>query len=260
MAAPTSTRASYGIDSPVVVGGFVAVAVAALAFAVAALARGELVGVIGPGVAALLLLGAAGVMIRGSRTGKPELWDELLDDLDLAGDERVLDAGCGRGLVAIEAAKRVPDGEVIGVDIWRGRDQSGNSREAAEANAAAEGVADRVEIVDADMVDLPFEDAQFDLVVSSLAIHAVPLPADRVRACGELARVLAPGGRIVIVDHGRTEAVADALDAERLVGVERSKLRWATYPPCRVVTAHKRAAGGGGGGGRNGGKRAKKRR
>jgi SAM-dependent methyltransferase len=239
MAEPPPVSPSYGIDAPVVVGGFVAVAVAALAFAVAALARGEALGVVGPSVAALMLLGTAAVMVRGSKVGKPKLWRGLLDDLQLAGDERVLDAGCGRGLVAIETATRVPRGRVVGVDVWRARDQSGNTREAAEANAAAAGVEDRVEIVDADMVDLPFEDGQFDLVLSSLAVHAIPLAADRERACRQLARVLAPGGRIVVVDHGRTDLVVGTLAEERLVDVQRSSRRWATYPPCRVVTATK---------------------
>jgi arsenite methyltransferase len=243
VAGPAAPRPSYGIDSPVVVGAFAAVAVAALAFAVAALARGEVLGVVGPVVASAMLLATAAVMVRGSRVGKPKLWRELLDDLDLAGDERVLDAGCGRGLVAIEAATRLPLGRVVGVDIWRGRDQSGNTRDAAEANLVAAGVADRVEIVDADLVDLPFEDGQFDVVLSSLAIHAVPLAADRDRACRQLARVLAPGGRIVVVDHGRTDLVAAAFHDERLVDVERSGRRWATYPPCRVVTAAKGRGG-----------------
>ena len=55
----------------------------------------------------------------------------------------------------------------------RRRDQSGNSRAAAERNAVAEGVSERVDIVDGDARDLPFPSASFDVVVSSLAISNI---------------------------------------------------------------------------------------
>jgi arsenite methyltransferase len=44
--------------------------------------------------------------------GKRAVWSEILDGLDLRGDERVLDVGCGRGAVLMLAARRLPDGRV----------------------------------------------------------------------------------------------------------------------------------------------------
>lgn len=49
--------------------------------------------------------------------------------------ELVLDTGCARGAVLISAAHRLPRGRATGADIWRLRDQRGNTRAAAERNA-----------------------------------------------------------------------------------------------------------------------------
>ena len=82
-------------------------------------------------------------MVWSSRVAKLRLRDQLLDSLALRGDERVLDVGCGRGLLAIGAAKRLKNGKVIGIDVFNPFDLSGNSPEAAKANAKIEGVADK---------------------------------------------------------------------------------------------------------------------
>jgi ubiquinone/menaquinone biosynthesis C-methylase UbiE len=81
----------------------------------------------------------------------------------------------------------------VGADVWRCRDQSGNSRAAAERNAAAEGVRDWVELVDADARDLPFASASFDLVVSSLAPSNIREAGGRAQVLREAARSCGPG-------------------------------------------------------------------
>ena len=134
--------------------------------------------------------------------GKRAIWAQLLDELGLRGDEHVLDVGCGRGAVLMLAARRLPGGRAVGADVWRRRDQSGNSRAAAERNAVAEGLRDRVELADADARDLPFASASFDLVVSSLAISNIGDAAGRAQALREAVRVVRPGGRLRIVDDG----------------------------------------------------------
>jgi len=53
-----------------------------------------------------------------SRRGKFQVWDEILDELHLGGDERVLDMGCGRGAVLIAVARRLTTGRVTGIDLW----------------------------------------------------------------------------------------------------------------------------------------------
>jgi ubiquinone/menaquinone biosynthesis C-methylase UbiE len=97
----------------------------------------------------------------------------------MRGDERVLDMGCGRGAVLTAVARRLTTGRVTGADIWSRLDQSGNARDVALRNASLEGVSDRVAIETGDMRALPFPDATFDLVVSSLAIHNIRSNAER---------------------------------------------------------------------------------
>ena len=72
--------------------------------------------------------------------------------------------------------------------------------EATLANAAAAGVADRVEVHTADMTALPFADDSFDVVTSAMAIHNIHSPEGRYRALDEAMRVLRPGGQLLIAD------------------------------------------------------------
>ena len=163
-------------------------------------------------------LGGFGLVCGGSYLyatlrGKHVVWTRLLNDLALRGDETIVDVGCGRGAVLLLAAARVPTGKAIGIDIWATRDQSGNAEAATRANAELEGVADRIELVTADMRTLPLVEASADVVVSSLAIHNVPGAAERAKAIAEIARVVKPGGRVVIVDINFTRAYAAELAA-----------------------------------------------
>jgi SAM-dependent methyltransferase len=144
-----------------------------------------------------------------TRRGKFLEWEGILDRIHLRGEEMVLDMGCGRGAVLAAVARRLTTGRVIGVDIWSTTDQSGNAKDVALRNASLEGVGDRVHIETADMRALPFSDASFDLVVSSLAIHNIRSNADRKRAIAEGFRVIKPGGRMVIADIRATGIYAD---------------------------------------------------
>jgi SAM-dependent methyltransferase len=153
----------------------------------------------GSGFAAMALW-----MVYSSRFGKMKERDRLLHRITWTGRERVLDVGCGRGLMLIGAAKRLTTGKAIGVDIWQSEDLSGNRPEATLANAQVEGVADRVEIKTADMRKLPFESGTIDVVVSMAAIHNLYKKEERQAAISEIARVLRPGGHALIDDirHG----------------------------------------------------------
>jgi hypothetical protein len=87
--------------------------------------------------AGLSWIASALIMIYGSRVRKLALRDRLLDELALRGDERMLDVGCGRGLMLLGAAQKLPRGRAFGIDLWQTVDQSGNSPEATQRNAAA---------------------------------------------------------------------------------------------------------------------------
>jgi ubiquinone/menaquinone biosynthesis C-methylase UbiE len=176
--------------------------------------------------------------------GKFVVWAELLDKLELRGDERILDMGCGRGAVLLMAAQRLTTGRAVGVDLWRSVDQSGNSAEATRRNAIAEGVADRIELHTGDMTALPFADNSFDMVVSSLAIHNISGRAGREKAVDEAVRVLRPGGRLLIADIRGTKQHQAQLAKIGMNDVARIRLGWrlwwgGPWAATRLVTATK---------------------
>lgn len=200
-------RGEYGLDGKYPRLGLLVQAgleVASIATAVRAARRGRVVLAAASAIAGAGLAAVSAGGLYSTRRGKFEVWRNLLDELQLRGGEHVLDIGCGRGAVLLLAAERLSDGRAVGADIWRRRDQAGNSREAAERNARLEGVSDRVELVHADARDLPFEPDSFDVVVSNLTIHNIAGDEGRHRALREAVRVLRPGGQLRIVDfHAR---------------------------------------------------------
>lgn len=252
------SRADYGIDAPSVVRNLVLVGVAGLAvWASVALhllpgafrigpVTIELAGM--PLAVAIGCLGLAGYMVWSSKWGKVTGRERLLDQLQLRGTERVLDVGCGRGLMLIGAAKRLKTGSAVGVDIWQSVDLSGNRAEETLRNATVEGVADRVRVETADMRRLPFPDGSFDLVLSRAAIHNLYQREDRAKALREIARVLAPGGRVVIDDIRHLPEYSEALRQAGLTAVARESnalvtglltvLTWGSLRP-GVVRARK---------------------
>ena len=176
---PTHRLARFGVDAPGVLVGMTAGGLTALAGGGVALAHRWRI----PG----WLLVAGGLYSMASATsfayttlhGKFTVWQAELDRLGLAGTESVLDLGCGRGAVLALVAQRLPDGRATGIDLWRSQDQSGNTLDAAAGNLRAEGIASRTELVTGDLRALPFDDSDFDLVLSSLAIHNIPDAAGR---------------------------------------------------------------------------------
>jgi cyclopropane fatty-acyl-phospholipid synthase-like methyltransferase len=227
-------RVDYGLDAPGVILGCIGLG---LAVTMLTLLSGTLRDFVGFGAA---ILGMGVVTYASSRWGKLAIRDRVLDALSLRGDERVLDVGCGRGLLLVGAAKRLSTGKALGVDLWSRADQLDNRREVTLANAAAEGVANRVEVVDGDMRKMPFDTASFDVIVSNLAIHNVPGDAGRRQSIIEIVRVLRAGGRVVIIDLAFTKAYAQWLAEGGLVGIRREwPARW-FFPPLGIVSAEKR--------------------
>lgn len=210
----------YGIDSPRTVKELFwrAATFAGLGVAIYAMNRAEYPG---PALTLMAVFVVAGLgflamalyMRQASLAGKLQMRDRLLDRIQWTGDEKVLDVGCGRGLLAIGAAKRLKKGRVTGIDIWSAEDLSGNTLEAANANAKAEGVADKVKIENGDARKLTYGDKSFDVVVSSLVLHNIADGEERSFALSEMLRVLKPGGHIAIFDIRSGEYAAALREA-----------------------------------------------
>jgi SAM-dependent methyltransferase len=208
-------RPRYGVDAPPVP-AVLGTAGVACCLAAARWRRGRIL----TAFAGAVLLAQTGCYLHTTLRGKLRIWERELDRLGLAGDEQLLDLGCGRGAVLIEAARRLPAGRAVGADLWS-RDQSGNRPEATVANAVAAGVADRVDVHTADLRSLPFADATFDIVTSALAIHNISSPEDRFRAVDEAMRVLRPGGHLLLADissHARKYATHIGRGTTRSLG------------------------------------------
>lgn len=150
-------------------------------------------------------------MIYDSKIGKLRERETYLDKIVWRGDERVLDVGCGLGLFLIGAAKRLSTGRAVGIDKWQQEDLSGNHAAGTLGNAMIEGVAEKVEVHTGDARKLPFDDASFDVVLSSMALHNIYNADERQAAVREIARVLKRGGRVLIVDLRHTRQYAATL-------------------------------------------------
>ncbi|MGH9687242.1 MAG: class I SAM-dependent methyltransferase [Candidatus Acidiferrales bacterium] len=246
MARKTKDSADYGLDAPGVVrwlvfGGGIALVVG-LAFLTGEIgkewkAQSALAEILcEAGIGCL----ASGLWMLGSSYyGKFRVRDRLLRQLHLRGDEVVLDVGCGHGLLLIGAAKLLPRGRAVGIDLWSQVDQSNNSRENTLRNSAIEGVAGRVEVHDGDMRRLPFAEGSFDAVVAHFAIHNIPSREGRREAIREVVRVLKAGGQVALSDLKSVGVYADELRKSGMNGVKVSMPSFWTWPPSRTTVAHK---------------------
>lgn len=114
-----------------------------------------------------------------------------LDLLGIAPGDRVLDVGCGSGVVTREIAKRVGSGRAVGVD------PSAALLTIAREIAARTSVADRIEFREGSALALPFADSSFDRAIAVTVLGHIP---NGDAAIPELVRVVRSGGTVGAFD------------------------------------------------------------
>jgi ubiquinone/menaquinone biosynthesis C-methylase UbiE len=138
--------------------------------------------------------------------GVHRIHQRLLDQAELAEGQRVLEIGCGTGNLTVRAKRAQPGADVIGSDP----DPLALKRAQRKVKRLAgirfeHGYAQR----------LPYQDGEFDRVLSSMMLHHLDSDA-KPTAAAEIFRVLRPGGRLHLVDMGGNMTAHDGL-AARLV-------------------------------------------
>lgn len=187
----------------------------------------------------LLLIVVAGIMVWSSRSGKFGMAWKMVEAMSWKGNERVLDVGCGRGLLTVMAARKVPLGKVVGIDIWSQEELSENTLDAATRNARLENVGDRVSFEDGDARKTNFQRGGFDKVISSLALHGIGSRRERNEAVKELVRLLKPGGEVGILDVLHTGEYVSAMEAAGIKFTNKSNMKFLYCLPTRYVIGYK---------------------
>jgi ubiquinone/menaquinone biosynthesis C-methylase UbiE len=149
--------------------------------------------------AALSIYMAYAYWLLGKNDGllQKQLCNILLDKIEWNGQGKALDIGTGSGRVAIYLAKRYPSAHVVAVDYWS--NPWAYSKDICDRNAEIEGVADRVNFQKASAVSLPFEDGEYDLVLSNFVFHSVRV-VNRISLIKEALRVVKKNGAFAFQD------------------------------------------------------------
>jgi len=241
------TKLDYGIDAPAVMRNlflFGGLCLLIAIFAPSPLHLGP-VSLVASGFfwPAGFLLAEAFLFLLYVKYGKFRHRDFMLGMHTWRGDEKVLDVGCGRGLLLAGAAKRIAamsgTGHVTGIDVWSSVDMGGNSAEATQHNLDLEGIAPYCTLISHPAQDMAFPDSSFDVVLSNLCLHNIYDEPTRHKALAQIVRVLKPGGIALISDYKRTGEYASQFRNAGLIVEKKRGSFITTFPPLNVVIARK---------------------
>ena len=137
----------------------------------------------------------------------------LIAQANIAAGQRVLDLGCGTATLTLLLKQAQPAADVVGLD--------GDPRVLEIGRAKAEKAGVSITLDQGMAFQLPYPDASFDRVISSLMFHHLTTE-DKNRTLGEAYRVLRPGGELHIVDFGKPRHAAARLVAVFARRLERT--------------------------------------
>lgn len=139
---------------------------------------------------------------------------DLVSRLDLRGDERVLDIGCGDGKITAQVAYRLPRGEVLGIDLSRDMIDFAIDKHPVETNS-------NLAFQWGDASELDFNE-EFDLVISFACLHWIK---DHLPVLRGIERSLVPTGRVLLQFGGKGNAEELLTITEDLIRDEK----WSGY-------------------------------
>ena len=120
----------------------------------------------------------------------------LIEQARIRAGHRVLDLGCGTGTLALMVKRSQPDTEVVGLDA------DPQMLKVASTKATREAIA--ITFDQGMAFSLPYPDASFDRVLSSLMIHHLKTP-DKEKTAREIYRILKAGGQLHVIDFGKPQ-------------------------------------------------------
>ena len=132
------------------------------------------------------------LMNRLMSLGLDRVWRRrLVREVSAVGPVRILDVATGTGDVAIDMARAVPGAVITGIDLSEGMIDIGRKK------IEAAGLARRISLQCGDALALPFDDAAFDVVTVAYGVRNF---ADLHAGYAEMARVLRPGGKLIVLE------------------------------------------------------------
>ncbi|MSP13184.1 MAG: methyltransferase domain-containing protein [Chloroflexi bacterium] len=126
--------------------------------------------------------------------GEEKFKRRLIDQAQIRLGHRVLDLGCGTGTLTIRIKQMHPEADVVGLD--------GDTGVLAIARAKTASIGVSIGFVQGLAFQLPYPDAAFDRVLSSLVFHHLTTD-NKIKTLRECFRVLKPGGELHIADFGK---------------------------------------------------------
>lgn len=188
------------------------------------------------GVSAFIIVGlmfvATGLaFFSWARWFRFRLWKRVVSELDAGTGLRCVDLGSRDAIATAVVASLLADttASVIVTSL--------RTEKLARANMAAIGVEETVEVIPAQLWDLPLGDNCADLVVSDSAEQMVKRRREFSRTVDEIIRIAAPGAKLALVVGGRSRGLRDALKAAGATDVRISRVPTSAWSGYRLVEA-----------------------